>query len=95
MNTSMSPEVVIAIVTAVCTALPLVLAQIVQIIKVSKQAALDKRDTLEKIEEVKQLAAYDKKEVDLLVTGAFRSGHMAGVKYERTGSTEPGPLNNR
>jgi NADH:ubiquinone oxidoreductase subunit 3 (subunit A) len=95
MNMDMSPEVVVAIVTAICTALPLVLAQIAQIIRASKQAERDKRDTFEKIEEVKKVAAYDKGEVDLMVTGAFRSGHQAGVKYERTGSTEPGPLHIR
>lgn len=78
----MSDAVLIAITTAVCTALPLVLAQAVALVKTLKRA--DKID--QKIEAVKQTAKIQHEEIDLMKTGAFRAGHVAGMEYQRAQS---------
>lgn len=76
----MSDVVLVAIITSVCTALPLVLAQIVNYIKT--------------IHAIKESVRLKQSEIDLVATGAFRNGHVAGAEYVRRES-QPAPLGDK
>lgn len=103
----MSDTVIIAIVTGVCTALPLILAQVVSIIKASRrmdEAALQMAQVKTAVEETKVVAKEAKKATVTLQEGQnFMAASLATNTHDTNqirkdianyvvGNTKPGEL---
>lgn len=77
-------EIIVALINAVAPVLGAIAACGAVYVSWRNGQKVDRTDA--KIDAVKETAKLQHEEIDLMKTGAFRAGHVAGVEYQRSQS---------